>query len=186
MGIYKKGISPLLERKGGTDQILSSQNRSHIQATLLQTSLIFSYLPRPGWQAAIHKPTIPLCPIISTRGSPNCYDTAKHLTSIHQPLVGQSQHNINNSNHFVDILSKTTIDDTDMMVSFDVESLFTNVPVTESCRIVKERLETDDTLPDRTPLTPDEIHDLMYFCLNSTSFKWRDNYYQQLQGAAMG
>eukprot|EP00057_Strongylocentrotus_purpuratus_P003557 XP_003726889.1 PREDICTED: uncharacterized protein LOC100893917 [Strongylocentrotus purpuratus] len=26
----------------------------------------------------------------------------------------------------------------------------------------------------------------MYFCLNSTSFKWRDNYYQQLQGAAMG
>ncbi|XP_030845380.1 uncharacterized protein LOC100892584 [Strongylocentrotus purpuratus] len=26
----------------------------------------------------------------------------------------------------------------------------------------------------------------MYFYLNSTSFKWRDNYYQQLQGAAMG
>eukprot|EP00057_Strongylocentrotus_purpuratus_P010621 XP_011665095.1 PREDICTED: uncharacterized protein LOC100890583 [Strongylocentrotus purpuratus] len=70
--------------------------------------------------------------------------------------------------------------------NFDVESLFTNVPVTESCRIVKERLEADDTLPDRTPLTPDEIHDLMYFCLNSSSFKWRDNYYQQLQGAAMG
>ncbi|XP_003724886.1 uncharacterized protein LOC100889582 [Strongylocentrotus purpuratus] len=70
------------------------------------------------------------------------------------------------------------------MVSFDIESLFTNVPVTESCRIVSK--VHDDTLPDRTPLTPDEIHDLMYFCLNSTSFKWRDNYYQQLQGAAMG
>ena len=72
------------------------------------------------------------------------------------------------------------------MVSFDIESLFTNVPITESCRIIKERLEADDTLPDRTLLTPDEIHDLMYFCLNSTAFKWRDNYYQQLQGAAMG
>ncbi|XP_030854316.1 uncharacterized protein LOC115929472 [Strongylocentrotus purpuratus] len=40
-------------------------------------------------QLKIHKPTIPLCPIISTQGSP-CYDTAKHLTSILQPLIGQS------------------------------------------------------------------------------------------------
>ena len=35
-------------------------------------------------------------------------------------------------------------------------------------------------------MIPDEIHDLMYFCPNSTSFKWRDNHYQQLQDAAMG
>eukprot|EP00057_Strongylocentrotus_purpuratus_P016405 XP_011670879.1 PREDICTED: uncharacterized protein LOC105441461 [Strongylocentrotus purpuratus] len=159
----KKDPTLTTERKLTSDSSLFTEQNSYPRHSI--SNSFFS--PILFGQLKIHKPTIPLCPIISTRGLP-CYDTAKYLTLSLQPLVGQSQHHINNSKHFVDILSKTTIHDT------------------ESCRIVKERLEADDTLPDRTPVTRDEIHDLMYFCLNSTSFKWRDNYYQQLQGAVMG
>nr|XP_054775285.1 uncharacterized protein LOC129283541 [Lytechinus pictus] len=136
-------------------------------------------------QPKIHKPNTPLRPIISTRGSP-CYNTARHLANILQPLVGQTQHHVTNSKHFIDVVSKTKIRPSDTLVSFDVVSLFTSVPVDQACDIIKQRLITDPDLASRTNLTPDQIHDLLLTCLNSNSFKWRNNYYKQLQGAAMG
>eukprot|EP00057_Strongylocentrotus_purpuratus_P004876 XP_003729674.1 PREDICTED: uncharacterized protein LOC100893500 [Strongylocentrotus purpuratus] len=136
-------------------------------------------------QPKIHKPLIPLRPIISTRGS-SCYNTARHLANILQPLVGQTQHHVTNSKHFIDILSKTKIQPSDTLVSFDVTSLFTNVPVDQACDIIKQRLISDPDLESRTKLTPDQIHDLLLTCLHSNSFKWRSNFYKQLQGAAMG
>eukprot|EP00057_Strongylocentrotus_purpuratus_P009741 XP_011664215.1 PREDICTED: uncharacterized protein LOC100893431 [Strongylocentrotus purpuratus] len=113
----------------------------------------------------------------------------QHCTSsrhILQPLVGQTQHHVTNSKHFIDILSKTKIQPSDTLVSFDVTSLFTNVPVDQACDIIKQRLISDPDLESRTKLTPDQIHDLLLTCLHSNSFKWRSNFYKQLQGAAMG
>ena len=79
----------------------------------------------------------------------------------------------------MDTISNTTFQPIDTLVSFDVESLFTNVPVDQACDIVKQRLEADPTLQDRTRLNPDQIHDLLLTCLNSTSFRWREYYYKQ-------
>jgi hypothetical protein len=42
----------------------------------------------------------------------------------------------------------------DILVSFDVVSLFTNVPVEEACNIAKERLLSDIILSQRTNLSP--------------------------------
>ncbi|XP_041466320.1 uncharacterized protein LOC121416867 [Lytechinus variegatus] len=136
-------------------------------------------------QPKIHKLNTPLRPIISIRASP-CYDTARHLANILQSLVGQTQHHVTNSKHFIDVISKTKIRPSDALVSFGVVSLFTSVPVDQACDIIKQRLITDSDLASRTNLTPDQIHDLLLTCLNSNSFKWRNNYYKQLQGAAMG
>ncbi|XP_054748732.2 uncharacterized protein LOC129254302 [Lytechinus pictus] len=72
------------------------------------------------------------------------------------------------------------------LISFDVELLFTSVPVKDACAIILDRLKFDRTLPDRTQLSPLEIHDLLEMCLNSTSFRWRDTFYRQTEGAAMG
>ena len=73
------------------------------------------------------------------------------------PLVGQSCHHVINSRHFIE---KINIGPTDL-VSFDVESLFTNVPVTEACDIIKTRLQQDTTLDTSTALSPEQIHDLL-------------------------
>ncbi|XP_041469960.1 uncharacterized protein LOC121419573 [Lytechinus variegatus] len=133
-------------------------------------------------QPKMHKPNTPLRPMISIRGSP-CYNTARHLANILQPLVSQTQHHVTNSKHFIDVISKTQLWPSDTLVSFDVVSLFTSVPVDQACDIIKQRLITDSDIASRTNLTPDQIHDLLLTCLNS--FKWRNNYYKQLQGAAM-
>ena len=57
------------------------------------------------------------------------------------------------------------------MVSFDVEALYTNVPIDDALAIIKELLENDETLPDRTPLSPKNILDLLEFLPRTTFFK---------------
>ncbi|XP_071510232.1 uncharacterized protein [Diadema antillarum] len=136
-------------------------------------------------QPKIHKPDIPLRPIVSTRGSPT-YALAQHLASILQPLVGQTVHHVKNSKQFIDQVRQMTVSNSDLLISFDVESLFTSVQVKDVCAIILKRLDSDRTLPDRTKLSPTEIHDLLGMCLNSTSFIWRNTFYQQTEGAAMG
>ena len=52
------------------------------------------------------------------------------------------------------------------MVSFDVESLFTNVPIENAVKATLCKLENDPGLADRTNLTPTQIAELLNFYLN--------------------
>ncbi|XP_071801296.1 uncharacterized protein [Asterias amurensis] len=144
-----------------------------------------STCPRFFGNPKIHKPEVPLRPIVASRGSPT-YDTAKYLAKVLRPLVGLTEHHVSNSTQFVDITRNLTLQPTDIMVSFDVESLFTNVPTDEACFLAKERLSHDPSLPDRTGLSPDQIHDLLYTCVSSSCFQFQGKYYEQTAGTSMG
>ena len=73
----------------------------------------------------------------------------------------------------------------EVLVSFDVVSLFTNVPMDLAVRVAKEKLEQDDTLHERTYLDLDNIISLLELCLNATYLQFQQNVYQQIQGTAM-
>ncbi len=72
------------------------------------------------------------------------------------------------------------------MVSFDVESLFINVPIDGAVQAALRKLENDPSLADRTTLTPAQIADLLTFVLRSTYFQYNGSIYEQQEGAAMG
>ena len=72
------------------------------------------------------------------------------------------------------------------MVSFDVESLFTNVPIEGAVQTALRKLESDPDLADRTTLTPVQIEDLLDFVLRSTYFQYNGSIYEQRDGTAMG
>ena len=74
----------------------------------------------------------------------------------------------------------------EILVSFDVSSLFTNVPVGEAVSINRERLREDGTLGDRTSLSQERIADLLEMCLRCTYFSFGGNFYEQKEGAVMG
>ena len=79
-----------------------------------------------------------------------------------------------------------TIEPDEVLLSFDVISLFTNIPTELACRVAEEHLSTDDTLGDRTGLSPDQILSLLKMCLNATFLTYQGQYYQQTFATAMG
>ena len=91
-----------------------------------------------------------------------------------------------NSKHFVEMMEDVIVDKGETMVSFDVSSLFTNVPIVDTIDIIRDRLEEDDSLEDRTPLSPHRVAELLQLCLRSTYFSFNGEFYEQREGAAMG
>ncbi len=51
-----------------------------------------------------------------------------------------------------------------MMISFDITSLFTKVPVPETLNIIKEKLSTDSSLSDRTNFSLPTIMNHLRMC----------------------
>ena len=66
------------------------------------------------------------------------------------------------------------IDDDEIMVSSDVVSLFTTIPVQKSCQYIWTKLEQDDTLTLHTNLTIDNIISLLEFTLSNNYFIYKD------------
>ena len=52
--------------------------------------------------------------------------------------------------------------------------------------IIKELLQNDETLSDRTPLSPKNVLDLLEVLVRTTLFIFNGTYYQQTEGVAMG
>ena len=65
-------------------------------------------------------------------------------------------------------------------------SPFSNNIFGEAIDIIRERLEEDDSLEDRTPLSPHRVAELLQLCLRSTYFSFNGEIYEQREGAAMG
>ena len=124
-----------------------------------------SMAPRFYGLPKLHKPDIPLRPIVSAIGSPT-YSIAKFVTSIISPLVGKTSSFVRNSTHFKDMIMEEIIDKNEIMVSFDVKSLFTNVPIDDAIRIARNKLQADESLVEHSALSPDEVVKLLEICLN--------------------
>ncbi len=75
-----------------------------------------------------HKPNNPLRPIGTCRHTA-LYNTSKFLTDIFSLLQNQNGYSVSNSTEFTTKLHDINIDDEEIMVSFDVVSLFTAIPV---------------------------------------------------------
>ena len=134
----------------------------------------------------VHKPDVPpLCPIVSFVSSPT-YRLSKFLAGLLAPVVGQTTSHVRNSKDFAEFISKQTLTEDEVMVSFDVVSLFTCVPTDLAVQVARRRLEKDQTLPERTDLSVDDIMDLLTLCLNSTFLQFTGKVYQQVYGTAMG
>ena len=77
-----------------------------------------------------HKNRLSMRPILSATGTYN-YDLAKWLDDKLKPL-SHNQHTITDVFQFADEIRATEFREEDQLVSYDVSSLFTNVPVDET------------------------------------------------------
>ena len=122
---------------------------------------------------------------VSSRGFIT-YGVAKELDNIIHPLVGQSPHHLKNTQHFVQHIKEVKLEPGDIITSYDVRVLFISVPVHPSINIVKQILQQNQLLPQRTKMSIPQIITLLELCHKNTYFLFQDSYYKQVHGAAMG
>ena len=133
----------------------------------------------------IHKPDTPLRPIVSSCGSVT-YGVAKELAKILKPLVGKSPHHITSTQDFVEQARQIKLEPGECLSSYDVSALFTSVPIDLALNIIKDLLDKDTTLKERTVMEVGNIILLLEFCLKNTYFSFQGQFYEQVEGAAMG
>ena len=180
-----KDPTPAMERR--MNGLLLSLTRSGSMSDSLYNWLRSSAgkIPLLYGLPKVHKPEVPLRPIVSFIGSPT-YNLSKHLVTILSPLVGKSSSHVKNSFEFASFIAGQSLLPGMVLVSFDVVSLFTKVPVELAVRVAHERLLADTSLAERTSLSPDEVVNLLRFCLGATYLSYRGEVYQQTFGTAMG
>ena len=142
----------------------------------------------------IHKIGVPLRPIVSASGTFN-YKLAKLLANKLEHLR-KSDTIITNTFFFVDELLSLSFDNSEIkMISFDIISLFTNVPLTRTIQIILERLYG----PEHTFTYSDkrredwcnkcknrfEMKYLLETCTSDTNFNFNNKIYSQINGVAM-
>ena len=81
----------------------------------------------------VHKEGVPLRPVVSCIGS-SVHPLAKYLAKILNPLQNRIPSNIKNSMDFITKIKDLDIADNTRLVSLDVVSLFTSVPVQPCAR----------------------------------------------------
>ena len=93
---------------------------------------------------------------------------------------------VKNSAHFVEKIKDIKLAPDECLVSFDVKSLFTSVPLKRAIEVTRQYLQNDTSWRETTTLKLEEIIDLMTLCLENTSFKFRDEFYEMSGDLAMG
>ena len=132
-----------------------------------------------------HKPDTPLRPIVSSCRSIT-YGVAKELAKILKPLVGKSPHLITSTQDFVEQARHIKLEPGECLSSYDVSALFTSVPIGPSLNTIKDLLDKNTTLKERTVMEVGDIILLLEFRLKNTFFSFQGQFYEQVEGAAMG
>jgi hypothetical protein len=123
----------------------------------------------------VHKSHIPLSSIGSL-----CYALAGFLHKILRTLARKSESFIKDLGHFIQSLKYVNFQSLDILVSFDVISLFSNVPVIEALQVISNKLHADDTLA----LEAKAIMEQLEVCLRTTHFQM-DKFFEQREDMAM-
>ncbi|XP_050498525.1 uncharacterized protein LOC126886857 [Diabrotica virgifera virgifera] len=139
-------------------------------------------IPRLYGLPKIHKPNVPMRPVVSFYNTP-VVTLSKFINSILQSTITlQPSYSVKNSTDLVNKLSVLNLPRDFFLVSFDVSNLFTNVPRDETIPLVEDLLIKSNINRVSIP----HLLDLLKFCLSQDFFTFNDIIYRQAQGLAMG
>nr|VZI18684.1 unnamed protein product [Spirometra erinaceieuropaei] len=131
----------------------------------------------------VHKDGAPLRPIVSLKGTPT-YGLAKWLFRRLKFLTAESDTTVSSSAQFLEELKGVSIHPNEVMVSFDVTSLFTSIPQDLAIETIELLLQSkyDET---ENRIGHAQILQLLKLCLR-TYFTFDGTIYEQVKGTPMG
>ena len=132
----------------------------------------------------IHKEGNPIRPIISSIGT-YTYELSKYLDEIIKPALSNDKFMCRDTVDFINSISEEKLDNENCMASFDVSSLFTNVPVKETINIILDRC-FENKESKFHGLSRRQLKELLELCVQKCIFKFNGEYYEQIDGVSMG
>ncbi|XP_057290128.1 uncharacterized protein LOC130612790 [Hydractinia symbiolongicarpus] len=137
--------------------------------------------PRLYGLAKVHKKDTPVRPVLSMPGS--AYYKIGNQVSKWLSVVKEC--NINSSTKEIsDLLSQIQLNTNEELVSFDIKSLYTNVPLDEAINDCTELLFSDKY--EQPPVDKETFKTLVSLCSRDVVLLSHDGYYKQIDGLAMG
>ena len=125
---------------------------------------------------------LPLRPVISNIGTAT-YELSRHLANLLKPLT-KSEYSIESTQHFVEKLRGKSIPNGYRLVSFDVVSLFTKVPLDFTIELILNKIYRDRKI--KTKISRDQMRKLLQICTKEMHFMFNGKIYRQVDGVAMG
>ena len=164
----KRDPMPALQRKLNS-KILTLKKTDAIDTQRFYR--LWCSVPQPP---KLHKPGIPMRPIVSFCGS-RTYQLSWYLTTILQPLIDKSRRKLQSTENFIDAIKTVQIPDNYKLVSFDVKSLFTSIPLQLALQCTKTAIQQSTV---KLLLPTEDIVDLLNLCLTSTYFQYNGKHYK--------
>ena len=144
-----------------------------------------SVRPRMYGVPKVHKEGTPLRPILSMVGSPQ-HATAQWLATVLKPVSHKySEFVVKDSFEFSNKMRDLTLNGEEChMCSFDIKSLFTNVPIEETIDICTQQLYHSDI--ERPSLSEKSFQKLLRMVTTGVEFSFDNIMFRQIDGVAMG
>ena len=108
---------------------------------------------------------------------------AKYLAKLLFPLR-QTEYTIKYTKQFIEQIRMKQVPDGYKIVSFDVNSLFTNVPLAKTIEITLERIYERKEI--NSSITKKEMKQPLMMCTKNVHFSYDNTVYQQNDGVVMG
>jgi hypothetical protein len=172
----KRYVKILNETINKCTNLLDERTRRYIKP-------IHAQAPQLTGLPKLHKQNIPIRPLINYTTAPS-YKIAKLLQQIIKNNINlENDRSIKNNIDFVNKIKVTKLLPQYKIASFDIENLYTNVPVTDTIDILKENLIRKATMNTQ------EINELIILVqkiLKQNYFTFNGQFYSQSKGLAMG
>lgn len=130
----------------------------------------------------IHKPNVPLRPIVSAVTSPS-YKLSRFYQDILKNITGKKSSYVKNSNDFADKIRKLSIPENYKLVSLDVTSLFTNIPLNLVIALISKKWSE---IKVHTKLPKKQFLDGIKLIFEYSHFSFDNQFYKQTFGTPMG
>ena len=139
--------------------------------------------PRLYGLAKTHKESTPLRPVLSMCGSAYYQISAKIAKWL--SIIPESQINAS-TKEMVSKIKTLKLDEDEVLISFDVVSLYTNVPMSEALHHAVDLLYSGRFIEKEPEIDKDTFLLLAKLCLDRVVMRTCDGYYVQTEGLAMG
>ena len=93
--------------------------------------------------------------------------------------------NSRNFTTFSNYIRNTPIEDNQIMLSFDVTSLQTNIPIIDTQNIIKNHVNSADQFTRKTAIPQNRFLDLVNLVLTTTQCTFNAQFYQETDSVAM-